>query len=78
MAVMAGAGREAVKAQRSRFRRIMGAPDRVDGVEMTSASLDCYRALRDAVAEATFFQIYGNLDASILPMNAATKRPRSQ
>ena len=29
--------------------------------EMLSASLDCYRALRDAVAEATFFQVYGNL-----------------
>ena len=29
--------------------------------EIVSASLDCYRALRDAVSEATFFQIYGNL-----------------
>ena len=34
--------------------------------EVTSASLDCYRALRDAVAEATFFQIYGNFDAFYL------------
>ncbi len=31
--------------------------------ELTSASLDCQRALRDAVAEATFFEIYGNLAA---------------
>ena len=29
--------------------------------ELTSASLDYYRALRDAVSEAAFFQIYGNL-----------------
>jgi pimeloyl-ACP methyl ester carboxylesterase len=34
--------------------------------EMLSASLDCYRALRDATAEATFFQIYGNLFAFYL------------
>jgi hypothetical protein len=30
---------------------------------MTSAALDCHRALRDAAAEATFFLIYGNLFA---------------
>lgn len=36
------------------------------GSEVLSASLDCYRALRDAVAEATFFQIYGNLFAFYL------------
>ena len=29
--------------------------------ELTSASLDYYRALRDAVSEGAFFQIYGNL-----------------
>jgi len=29
--------------------------------EIMSASLDCYRALRDAVSEASFFQIYGSL-----------------
>ncbi len=34
--------------------------------ETLSASLDCYRALRDAMAEATFFQIYGNLFAFYL------------
>ncbi len=34
--------------------------------ELTSASLDCQRALRDAVAEATFFEIYGNLAAFYL------------
>jgi hypothetical protein len=31
--------------------------------ELTSASLDCQRALRDTVGEATFFEIYGNLAA---------------
>jgi len=34
--------------------------------EVTSASLDCYRALRDAAAEAAFFQLYGNLFAMYL------------
>ena len=34
--------------------------------ELTSASLDCYRRLRDAVGEAAFFQIYGNLFAFYL------------
>ncbi|MFO1324498.1 MAG: DUF3141 domain-containing protein [Burkholderiales bacterium] len=29
--------------------------------ELTSASLECYRALRDATSEAAFFEIYGNL-----------------
>jgi pimeloyl-ACP methyl ester carboxylesterase len=35
--------------------------------ELTSAALDCQRALRDAFAEATFFQLYGNLAAFYLP-----------
>jgi pimeloyl-ACP methyl ester carboxylesterase len=34
--------------------------------ELTSASLDLYRALRDAIAEASFFLIYGNLHAIYL------------
>ena len=34
--------------------------------ELISASLDCHRALRDASAEAAFFQIYGNLYAFYL------------
>jgi len=34
--------------------------------EVLSASLDCYRALRDTAAEATFFQVYGNLFAFYL------------
>ena len=38
--------------------------------ELTSASLDCQRALRDAFAEATFFEIYGNLAAFYLPDHA--------
>ena len=58
---------QAVKAQRQAL-----APDdparKVESTvsELTSASLDCYRGLRDAVAEATFFQIYGNLFAFYL------------
>jgi hypothetical protein len=35
--------------------------------EVTSAALECQRALRDAFAEATFFHIYGNLAAFYLP-----------
>jgi len=31
--------------------------------EVVSASLDCQRGLRDAVGEASFFEIYGNLSA---------------
>jgi pimeloyl-ACP methyl ester carboxylesterase len=33
------------------------------GADVLSASLDCYRALRDAIAEATFFHVYGSLFA---------------
>ncbi len=58
---------EAVKAQ----RQALGPDDPARKAEsqvseLTNASLDCYRALRDAVAEATFFQIYGNLFAFYL------------
>lgn len=58
---------QAVKAQRQALE-----PDdparRVESMlsELTSASLDCYRALRDALGEAAFFQIYGNLFAFYL------------
>jgi hypothetical protein len=58
---------EAVKAQRQ-----IVAPDdparKIESTvsELTNASLDCYRALRDAVGEAAFFQIYGNLFAFYL------------
>jgi hypothetical protein len=34
--------------------------------EVANASLDCYRALRDAMGEAAFFQIYGDLFALYL------------
>ena len=50
--------------------------------EITSASLDCFRALRDAASEAAFFQIYGNLDAFYLAdqrgekTSAQPKNPR--
>jgi len=58
---------EAVRAQRQALasdhpaRRIESTMS-----EALSASLDCYRALRDAAAEATFFQVYGNLYAFYL------------
>jgi len=58
---------EAVKAKRQAL-----APDdpgrKVESTvsELTSASLDSYRALRDAASEAAFFQIYGNLFAFYL------------
>ena len=58
---------EAVKAQ----RQAVGPDDPARKVEatvseLTSASLDCSKALRDAVCEAAFFQIYGNLFAFYL------------
>jgi hypothetical protein len=58
---------EAVKAQRQAIgpenpgRKLESAAS-----ELTSASLDCYRGLRDAAGEATFFEIYGNLFAFYL------------
>jgi pimeloyl-ACP methyl ester carboxylesterase len=55
---------EAVKAQRRALpaehpgRKLEGAQS-----EITSATLDLYRGLRDAVSEASFFLTYGNLYA---------------
>jgi pimeloyl-ACP methyl ester carboxylesterase len=53
---------QAVKAQ----RQAVGPDDSACKAErmmaeLTSASLDYYRALRDALSEAAFFQLYGNL-----------------
>ena len=53
---------QAVKAQ----RQALGPNDPARKLEamvseLMNASLDCYRALRDAIAEAAFFQIYGTL-----------------
>jgi hypothetical protein len=58
---------QAVKAE----RQALGPDDpsrKVESLvsELTSASLDLQRALRDAACEATFFQIYGNLFAFYL------------
>jgi hypothetical protein len=58
---------QAVKAE----RQALGADDparRVEATlsELTSASLDFYRGLRDTMCEAAFFQIYGNLFAFYL------------
>jgi pimeloyl-ACP methyl ester carboxylesterase len=70
---------EAVKAQ----RHTVGPDDPARKVEsmiseVTNASLDFYRALRDAVSEAAFFQIYGNLYAFYLSGDhgAEAKAPR--
>jgi pimeloyl-ACP methyl ester carboxylesterase len=55
---------QAVKAQRQALASDHPARKFESTVaELTSASLDCYRALRDTAAEATFFQVYGNLFA---------------
>ena len=43
--------------------------------EVTSASLDYYRALRDAASEAAFFQIYGNLFSLYLADKARAGTP---
>jgi hypothetical protein len=58
---------EAVKAQRQALDADHPARKLESAVsEVTNASLDCYRGLRDAVAEAAFFQIYGNAFAMYL------------
>jgi hypothetical protein len=69
---------QAVKAQ----RQALASDHPVRQIESTvsevlSASLDCYRALRDAVAETTFFQVYGNLFAFYLgdELDAETAAP---
>ncbi|MFO1316762.1 MAG: DUF3141 domain-containing protein [Burkholderiales bacterium] len=58
---------EAVKAAR-KPARADSLPKRVEAAasEAISASLDYYRALRDAQSEAAFFQIYGNVFALYL------------
>jgi len=46
------------------------------GSELISASLDYYRAIRDAVSEAAFFELYGNLFSLYLAdKREATERP---
>ncbi len=58
---------QAVKAQRQAVGADHPARKLESAVsEVTSASLDCYRALRDAVSEAAFFQLYGNVFAMYL------------
>jgi pimeloyl-ACP methyl ester carboxylesterase len=59
-----GPAAEMVKAQ----RQVLAADDPARKAEkayaeLVSASLDYYRAVRDALSEAAFFQIYGNLFA---------------
>jgi hypothetical protein len=58
---------QAVKAQRQALAPDDPARKLESAVsELTSASLDCYRGLRDMAAEGAFFQIYGNLFAFYL------------
>lgn len=66
-----GPAARAVKAQRQKPERD-APPYRLEryGSELLSASLDCYRALRDASCEALFFQIYGSLYSLYLPAKA--------
>lgn len=47
------------------------------GAEMISAALDYYRAVRDALAEATFFTIYGNAHLVYIAKQAAAKEAAS-
>jgi len=68
---------DAVKAQ----RQPVGADEpsrRIERLyaELTSASLDYYRAVRDALSEAAFFQIYGNLFA-LQPAERADTQPQA-
>jgi pimeloyl-ACP methyl ester carboxylesterase len=44
------------------------------GAELVSAVLDHYRAVRDALAEAAFFTIYGNVYLGYLAEQAATRQ----
>lgn len=66
-----GPAAQAVKAQRQKPESD-ATPYRCEryGSELLSASLDCYRALRDASCEALFFQIYGSLYSLYLPAKA--------
>lgn len=66
-----GPAARAVKAQRQKPESD-APPYRLEryGSELLSASLDCYRALRDASCEALFFQIYGSLYSLYLPAKA--------
>ena len=54
-----GGGQGAAPAGRRRQRRAQGREDRRPTA--ISASLDYYRAMRDAASEAAFFQTYGNV-----------------
>jgi pimeloyl-ACP methyl ester carboxylesterase len=46
--------------------------------ELMSASLDYYRALRDAASEAAFFQIYGNLFSLTLADKVEAAKPAGE
>jgi pimeloyl-ACP methyl ester carboxylesterase len=71
-----GPAAQMVKAQRQALppedpaRRVEAALS-----ELTSASLDYYRAVRDAVSEAAFYQVYGNLFSLYLADKPAGTRP---
>ena len=68
---------QSVKAQRQAVEQ--GDPRRKAekmGSELISASLDYYRAIRDAASEAAFFELYGNLFSLYLAdKHQAAERP---
>ena len=67
---------QAVKAQRQPIAADHPARKVESAVsDVTSAALDYYRALRDALAEATFFQIYGNAFAMYLGDKPGAEAP---
>jgi pimeloyl-ACP methyl ester carboxylesterase len=43
--------------------------------ELISATLDCYRAVRDAASEAMFFQTFGSMFALTMPEDATAASP---
>ena len=81
--------RRGSRPRRRRSRRIAGrstrsipcARPRTANAEMVSASLDYYRAMRDAMTEAGFFSMYANMFSRYLAdqeeAQAAPPRPRS-
>ena len=70
---------EAVKAQRQSLPADAPARKAERAMsEMTSAALDYYRDVRDAVSEAAFFQIYGNLFSVYMADNASRQAKQLQ
>jgi len=72
-----GPAAEAVKAQRvSAPADALGRKTEKAVSDLVSAGLDYYRAVRDALAEATFFTIYGNAYLAYMAEQAAASEAR--